>query len=953
MNNQITPIPSTLLKQKLAQLAARLQQQVGPDGKNPAFATLEQSVTEAFQMLSKFYKSLSEPSYNPILVHVDTPPLALDFNNNFLSLGDDIISIFAEFQNVQTFVLSEFNYLTTRMNRLQGKMKSVASLLGDYSLFSTNPTKDIIFSSDSFNNLDKIEFNSPLLNATQCEINQEEGIATLPIDRKAQVKINITDLPVINKNSNGTVGNNQESGAQFHGLISDILDGNPDTWFEYERVVSRDDGVALVLDLTINLGSPRVINFIRINPNNFGARIQVEVTSLTTSLDGKSEISVKQDIPVAGFTPHGEENVFVLAPSTSKFAGQGFFTFTPRLAKYVRISLRQSAPYAIVDKSGLPKYRYAIGLRDVEISALPYLSSGELVSAGFTLSDEVRKVSLLSNQLPDATEVSSLVSIDHFISPNDGQTWYQIRPYVSSGTSNTDQTVPELLDFNGVEKTSIPTESPVTSLRYKAVLKRNTDAFKLSPPELAQATADGGELFPMPTGGPYLFSLKETPIVNTIRVLDPSLGRKGDPSSKYPIARGTGGPMIVSLPFATIPTRPKKPTVLSDPLEYPHDFSVFVDGEMWTEVGTMFTGVNKEYRLSEYSRGPLSVVTITFGDDVNGAAVGAGQTVSLSLDTPQQLSFSQGSNHAAPLQFQTVNDTDRAVLISRTPSGELNYLPSSAWKFTDIQNGMFNAVELSDSYYKTYTMLGESIPAPFTYFNLSQLTPVQGTVVFSDKTVFIKEVPFIDGVSELQGNIETSIALGALSSGLNTISLPFPKASGTTPVFSRTDIFVSSVPTPTVAGDWNVTDRTLQVICATSIVDGGTTTYQFVDPNKDLAGTYSINYTTGEVYCKTPTSGGTVNFEYTLYDFIYDVARIVPSTDWTYDQKKNTVTLKDREILKNLQIPSTGTGAGAKYYEVAYRYVKSLRDGIIQIEPFFTPILKDYAMKIIVKGKLF
>jgi hypothetical protein len=49
-------------------------------------------------------------------------------------------------------------------------LKQVYSKLGDYILFSQDPTGDSFFFSDSFNNQFRIDFNSSLLNATQCDV---------------------------------------------------------------------------------------------------------------------------------------------------------------------------------------------------------------------------------------------------------------------------------------------------------------------------------------------------------------------------------------------------------------------------------------------------------------------------------------------------------------------------------------------------------------------------------------------------------------------------------------------------------------------------------------------------------------------------------------------------------------------------------------------------------------
>jgi hypothetical protein len=39
--------------------------------------------------------------------------------------------------------------------------------------------------------------------------------------------------------------------------------------------------------MTVNLGDKKVINFIRLNPNNFGTKTQVKIENIETSIDGK------------------------------------------------------------------------------------------------------------------------------------------------------------------------------------------------------------------------------------------------------------------------------------------------------------------------------------------------------------------------------------------------------------------------------------------------------------------------------------------------------------------------------------------------------------------------------------------------------------------------------------------------------------------------------------------
>jgi len=1057
VNSQTTPVDSTLLRNKLGRLAIRLQSQANPKGTSTSFNTLEKTVSESIKILSQFYRQLSDPTYKPIDTVIDTVPDAELFNNNFVAIQDDLEIVFHEFENLEGVILGEFNYMVSRLNRLNRKLKSVSSQMADFILFSDLPTKDAVFFGDSFNNLNRVEAHSPLLNEKQCEINQVEGIATLPVDRTAQVILTITETPVINSNSNGTLGNNEEVGASLNGSISDILDNNADTWFEYERVVSSDDGVSLILDFTINIGDEKIINFLRINPNNFGTKTQVKIIAIDTSVDGKDFVSIKDDIPIADFTVEDEVNVFTLAPSTSKFAGQGLYTFTPRLAKYVHLTLKQTTPYTMTTSTGT-KYRYAIGVRDVDIQTLPYDSKGEVISTEYTLTDEVRKVVLLSNQNPDPATTSSLASITHYVSPDNGVTWHQIRPKVSAGSANVDQSVVELLDFNGVSADSIATASPVKSLRYKALLKRETSAFTKASSELAQEIANMTELHAPPTTTPFTISLQNTPVTGTLKLIDPQFGSRGKTDVSYQIANGTGNKLIVLLPFKPMQRDLEKYESGGD--WYIRDLDperVSVAGELWNRV-IVHSGANNEYILN-YDEGKLE-----FGNGTDGNKVPLSAAVSMTL-TEERISPGRGTDHIAELDYPTAQDQKQVELSIAHPAtnktsvlkkgairfqlekdvlfdsttGESYAAPSpykitfsdlaifstektfgtetlaspgdwyidwangvlysysatvsntdttisysyyprtilteSEWSFTDSGTGIANAISVSDNKYQTFT--GDTLDVPITvrYFNLAHLSIVQGTVSFTDSnsvpTIALKtEVQFIDGRSELLGVVQAAEALEPITS-TGIISIPFKvkisSDNGFAVTFSKPNIFKVEKTSmgdvnSGIAGDYYI-DRTyspfgtgrIYVKLTSTVASPGTVSYSYVNPQAVLEGRYSINYETGEVFCYDPTpSNIIVDYEYTDYRVRYDIARQVSSDDWEFDSSEDKLTISDREILKNQRTAQQvdQQTSGRKFYQASYQYVKSTRANVDELEPFFSPVLKDYALKIITKSRL-
>ena len=77
------------------------------------------------------------------------------------------------------------------------------------------------------------------------------------------------------------------------------------------------------------------------------------------------------------------------------------------------------------------------------------------------------------------------------------------------------------------------------------------------------------------------------------------------------------------------------------------------------------------------------------------------------------------------------------------------------------------------------------------------------------------------------------------------------------------------------------------------------------------------------------------------------MARIVE--DWNYNNIDNTIQIGPAEI-KNLQ--SLMKASDEKTYLINYDYVSKTREDIESLATYFTPIIKDYALKFITKSGL-
>ena len=659
---------SKLLKKKLETLTAKLSGGLGSE----SLQTQEEYIFEVIKALDQFYKSLREPQLDRDLidtVRTDDLPDADRYNEIWQQVIDDLITVFTELENVENLTVANFNFVTTESNRLTTRLKSVDSKLGDYILFSLSPSKDTFFFKDSFNDLSKVDVNSGLLNATECDVNQAEGIVTLPADKGQDSLILVEQLPIINPNSTGTSGNNQELSAAHNGNMAVLLDNNPDTWFEYERVVqpSLDDREPLILDITMNLGDERVINHIRVNPNNFGTKTTIQIDEIATSIDGQVYTSIKDDIPIAGFTTQDEENIFSLAPSTSKFAGQGLYTFTPRKVRYIHFVFRQTEPYFISTPAG-ERLRYAIGLRDIDIRGFTYDSEGEVVSTPFESSREIRKVLLETNQNP--TQISELARIQYFVSPDDGASWHEIQPKGFQGPVGL-KAVPEILDFNTGDADQIKTPVPVNAIRLKAVFKREDDRFEEGSSALNKTIVTRSELHEVPRTQPFTIELEQPPVDGTITVVDPLFGSRGDPTSQYIVGHASDrlDTRKFRLPFNNFPRPVKKVHDGGDPRTY-HIVEVpaseylhcEVGGEEWEHADQPLDNYTLDFNaIQDYKKFVFNPNTgyLDFGDGLTTTmAPQDNQPVSIYFDAERLFPSETEDNHVALLDFKTSSNKD-------------------------------------------------------------------------------------------------------------------------------------------------------------------------------------------------------------------------------------------------------------------------------------------------------
>jgi len=532
-NKHLTRPPTEVLRARL-NILLKNTNELYKNGGDVLEEDLVSSYQEAMNLFMESLDSSLIPSASKIKKGLPADPLQQNIFSN--AIERDLEALFAECGALDRMVTSGFNSIISEREEALQASKRVSNKIGDYLLFADPSLGAGYFFGDSFNSAERIESGSSLLEGDECLLAVEEGAVLLPLDgtpTRPKVK-NI----IINDSSNGNPGNEFQVDTLGKSEIAAISDSEPNTWYEYEKVSAYESDTPLVLDLTLTLEEIYIVNHIHLNPINFGFPSPIKIASLETSQDGQEYRSILDEVPVKDYIKEDKEEAFSLSPATSKFSGQGFYSFLPRRVQFVHIVLVQETPYAIKTLNG-ERLRYAIGLRDINVLGRKFKAEGSLISTPFDAEKELRKVSIWTAETPtpssESTQADTLAKISHSLSENDGATWRDIQP-----TGKSELNIAEVINYNNIATGSIVTDEPVTALRHKITMKRDVEAFQ-GDVVVKRERISFSELVSVPAGNPDI-TLSKKPIKESVRSVIPFFGSYSCPLGKAGV-NGRSAPM--------------------------------------------------------------------------------------------------------------------------------------------------------------------------------------------------------------------------------------------------------------------------------------------------------------------------------------------------------------------------------------------------------------------------
>lgn len=959
-----------------------LHQQLEQELQNPSLQELEELVVVYLNHLARQQQDLTQPLFQPYQIRPGDWPTPEPYNQNFQASQETIRLLCRWLQNIGDTELSLHNYLLSQYLGLKTQIRRLSSTVADLELFQKDLAAGVRVYGDSFLTADKTDATSRR-DYPAAYLDLQLGAVSLPITSELyQPQVAVVKL---NPESNGIPGNNQQLGitAAYNDLGA-LTDGRLDTWYEYEAVASSPRSQPLILDLTITLVKETLLNRLRLYLNNLGSTTWPRIKDLQASPDGKNFVSLKSE--VKSFSPR--INPFEVDPLATATGGLLVFYFPPRRVRHLRLVLQQPG-YHFIETSSGTRYRYAIGIREIAASGVAYHPLGEFLSQPYQFAHPVRRVMLETEEtlLPTA----DICRIQHFISP-DGESWQEIQP-----VSGLDSTIPKVISYE---------DEHVTRLIYRAVLSRREDETAQA---ISQYMVDTTEFLPFPASPPYILALNQAPEADSVSVCLPYAGSAGL-DTKLCLGVSDGAPnQFFTVPFELTGTE-----------------EVWVNKQRWQQVESL-VGQGAEARVYTVN---YPTRTITFGDGTQGLVPPAGFKIYLGLP-PERLMVTGGEVLSAVLRHHTLPrpqdvkiyrvqppKTVNQELLSRGATilrlTHQNLVPGvsptfSGTALTTFQqectyiDGSLELVNPGDYsidyrrgviYTKTPTPINTNCYVSYRYaprepiadtnwtfatdrtdtleifpeafhseeVNLEDLSAqagnlrvdlanshlIRGRLKFSTNAGLDRELPFIDGVSEFTGIMlqqDESVPIGTVVFTLEHI----PRQDYQI-VFSDSTVFareVSSINKVTAAGTYWV-DYSSGEVHTYLPTAGGQVSYYYHRDITDLDRSYSVDYEKGQVHLYRPLPARvSVSYQYAHYEVEYYFTEIIPPAAYEVKTEDRQVIITDLALIHSLRQRFTGEDAIAVRYRYLVREAPSA--GALQM---FTPLLHRYGLRLLFKESL-
>jgi Bacterial Ig domain len=345
------------------------------DGTIKSEPKLIQVVFQAFQ---DFFISMGKPHMIPR--YADGPPWSEDYNEMMDEIRADLELLFQEVDILGRSLYTDFNHNVMQHDILQKEYDDIVDKIRDLEIYAGFSSDGILrFGRDDFLNTSKIDFDRIVgkpLEITSGGVTLATRGEPRNVAKNAKVTIvtgnkGYNDF-IIGSDSNGFPGNNTEvtviadplisSGQMYsfvgrennHGNYGAVIDGNPNTWFEYEKVNLREHEkvrIAKNLGWSYQVFDNKTIEYVG-EPENGVLKLHMQIVLEKEEIINQINIRMYTP-PNYGAKPAIVKNILVSdgveAPKSildkSKKDTDYTFIFPPTKAKVISILFEQPEKY--------------------------------------------------------------------------------------------------------------------------------------------------------------------------------------------------------------------------------------------------------------------------------------------------------------------------------------------------------------------------------------------------------------------------------------------------------------------------------------------------------------------------------------------------------------------------------------------------------------------------------
>jgi len=219
--------------------------------------------------IDRFISRLTKPVLDEtVKVVKDSPPLSSKYNKMVDSMDADINAIYAQQNEVDQLVIDRYNYVETEKSLLDFAIKDANEMFNDYTMYSDGADSLITLLRDRFNNDEHIDRAIVGKEEQMANLDVDAGVVTLPVTNIRTDEIMSGAEVSISFDAKGptgfTVDPKEKSEGKMYGLVegirgsgedtvpfldkihmeqdqSNVMDGNPDTFWECEVVKMCQD----------------------------------------------------------------------------------------------------------------------------------------------------------------------------------------------------------------------------------------------------------------------------------------------------------------------------------------------------------------------------------------------------------------------------------------------------------------------------------------------------------------------------------------------------------------------------------------------------------------------------------------------------------------------------------------------------------------------------------------